>query len=174
MKRFLILFPLCLSAAAFAQDEIITRNGEVIKGKVQEITQTEIKYKKTSNPDGPLYTVSKNDVAVVEYKNGTKDVFAAGQQTQQSQQPQDDAVAANTSASSAQTPSSTQVNNYYGSPTPRPNVNVVLGMGMGMGVGYPYWGGGWGWYRPWGWGGYYNRPYYGWGGHYYGHYHHRR
>lgn len=171
MKRFLILFPLCLGAAAFAQDEIITRSGEVIEGKVQEITQTEIRYKKSSNPDGPVYTLNKSDVSVIEYKNGTKDVFTA----KQAQSSQDDVVAANTSsgasssAASSTPPSSTQVNNYYGSPAPRPNVNLVLGMGVGA----PYWG--WGWYnRPWGWGGGYYRPYYGWGHHYYGHYHHRR
>ena len=58
-----------------AQDTIYTRNGEVIPAKVYEITATEIKYKKPSNPDGPLYVTSKEDVAVIEYKNGSKDVF---------------------------------------------------------------------------------------------------
>ena len=71
-----------ISFGAFSQDTLVTRNGQVILGKVYEINQTDIKYRKPSNPDGPLYTISKEDVAMIEYKNGSKDVF----QTQQGQQ----------------------------------------------------------------------------------------
>jgi hypothetical protein len=151
-----------VSFSAFSQDTLFTRNGQVIPGKVYEINQTDIKYRKPSNPDGPLYTISKEDVTMIEYKNGTKDVFQSQRQqtTSQAQTRATDDVYA------TGTPPQTQVNNnYYGAPVARPGVNVVLGMGL------PYWGGGWGGYRP------YYRPYYGgyygggWGGcgHHYGH-----
>lgn len=64
---------------AFAQDNIILRTGEEIKAKVQEIGLADIKYKKTDNPTGPLYTILKSDVFMIKYENGTKDVFAAYQ-----------------------------------------------------------------------------------------------
>jgi hypothetical protein len=155
------------SFSAFSQDTLFTRSGQVILGKVYEINQTEIKYKKPSNPDGPLYTVSKEDITLIEFKNGNKEVFQSGGQVSQA----DNTYSNNNNSTNAAAP---QVyNNYYGSPTPRPNVNVVLGMGMGgYGYGVPYWGG-WG-YRP------YYRPYRnyyyggGWGGGWRPHHHHRR
>ena len=73
-----------------AQDTLYTRNGDVINAKVAEITQLEIKYKKTSNPDGPLYTIDKDEVALIHYKNGSKDVFTENSSTNmdpQNQQP---------------------------------------------------------------------------------------
>ncbi len=75
MKK-IILFVFSLGATgSFAQDTIYTRSGEVIPAKVYEIGATEIKYKKPSNPDGPLYVTTKEQVAVIQYKNGSKDVF---------------------------------------------------------------------------------------------------
>jgi len=168
-----------ISLSAFSQDTLITRNGEIIPAKVYEITQTDIKYKKPSNPNGPLYTISKDDVAVIEYKNGSKDVFPYQGQSQTAQQAADNTNSNNNASAAPQVS-----NNYYGNPNPRPNVNVVLGMGggyggfgmpyYGMGMGWggyggwgrPYYGGGWGGYRG-GWGGYHHG---GWGGYH----HHRR
>ena len=155
------------SFSAFSQDTLFTRSGQVILGKVYEINQTEIKYKKPSNPDGPLYSVSKEDITLIEFKNGSKEVFQSGQVSNQA----DNTYSNNSNTTTAAAP---QVNNnYYGSPAPRPNVNVVLGMGMGgfgYGYGVPYWG--WG-YRP------YYRPYRhyygGWGyGGWHPHHYHRR
>jgi hypothetical protein len=154
--RFVFLFSAFISTiAAFAQDTLFTRDGQVIPAKVHEITQTEIKYKKPSNPDGPLYVVSKDEIAVIEYKNGSKDVFqyAGSSQTDPSAGSQGTQL-----PSQQQQP---QVNNYYS--TPQPNVNLMFGLGMMGG----YWGApAWGWgYRPW------HRPYYygnywGWRPHY--------
>lgn len=147
---------LILSFTAFSQDTLFKRNGEVILGKVTEINKTDIKYKKNNNPDGPTYSIGIDDVTMIEYKNGSKDVF---QSPGGSAGKTDDVYATGGNPPQPQT----QVNNnYYSTPVPRPGVNVVLGMGV------PYWGPGWGWYRP------YSRPYYygGWGG--YGYYHHYR
>ena len=78
MKNLIIsITSLLIVNLAPAQDTIYERNGNVINAKVTEVTQAEIKYKKTSNPDGPVYTMDKNEVTLIQYKNGSKDVFAS-------------------------------------------------------------------------------------------------
>jgi flagellar biosynthesis GTPase FlhF len=56
-------------------DEIIERDGEIISAKVIEIGVDEIKYKKCENADGPTYYISKDDVFMIKYANGSKDIF---------------------------------------------------------------------------------------------------
>ena len=56
-------------------DELILRDGNIILVKVQEVGISEIKYKKCSNLSGPTYSVKKDDVFLIKYSNGEKDVF---------------------------------------------------------------------------------------------------
>ncbi len=58
-------------------DRIILKNGDESMVKILEITPNDVKYKKCDSPDGPLYVVKKADVFMVQYANGTKDVFKA-------------------------------------------------------------------------------------------------
>ncbi len=51
------------------------KNGDLIQSKIQEITQNEIKYKKYSNLDGPLYTIDKATVLSINYQNGDKEMI---------------------------------------------------------------------------------------------------
>lgn len=79
MKKFLrslvaILF-VAIAQNLCAQDVITLKTGEDINVKVLEVGSADIKYKKADNPDGPSYTVSKNDVFMIKYQNGSKDVF---------------------------------------------------------------------------------------------------
>ncbi len=76
MKKGWFILGLFAACTAIAQDTIYTKGGSIIAAKVMEINQDEIKYKKSTNPDGPMYVVGKNEVALIEYKNGTKDVFS--------------------------------------------------------------------------------------------------
>jgi len=62
-------------------DNIILRNGDEIKAKVIEITETSVKYRKCDNLNGPLYSQSKSAIFMVQYVNGTKDVFNEEQDT---------------------------------------------------------------------------------------------
>ena len=55
---------------------ITKKTGEDISGKILEVTSSEIKYKKADNLDGPIFTISKSEVLIIRYKNGTKDVFS--------------------------------------------------------------------------------------------------
>ena len=75
MKKLIILCLLLVAEYAFAEDLIVLRNGDIVKAVVSDITPTEIKYKKASNPNGPSYTVNKADVLSINYENGDKDVF---------------------------------------------------------------------------------------------------
>lgn len=75
--RSILFFATSLcTIVANAQDVIVFRNGEETEVKVEEITPNEVKYKKTSNPDGPSYIFNKDDIFMIKYKNGEKDVFA--------------------------------------------------------------------------------------------------
>jgi hypothetical protein len=78
MKKITIVFllPFIVLSIANAQDVIIRRSGEEIKSKVKAITDKEIEYSKFENLDGPVYKISKSDVLLIMYPNGTKDVFA--------------------------------------------------------------------------------------------------
>lgn len=58
-----------------SQDTLHFRNGSVVIGKVTEITEIQIKYKKSENLTGPTYTELKNDLASINYNNGTNETF---------------------------------------------------------------------------------------------------
>jgi hypothetical protein len=83
MKRikFAVLLPIftfficSLSHVASAQDIIIKKNGDDIKAKVLEITQTEIKYKRFDNLEGPTIIIPIKGILMITYQNGTKETF---------------------------------------------------------------------------------------------------
>lgn len=52
-----------------------TCEGSLIPAKVIEISDNKIKYKKSNNLNGPLYVIDKSTITMIEYKNGTKEVF---------------------------------------------------------------------------------------------------
>lgn len=63
-----------------AQDIITLKTGEEIKAKVVEIEPSVIKYKKWENLSGPAYSLNKSEVFMVQYENGSKEVFTNLQQ----------------------------------------------------------------------------------------------
>ncbi len=69
---FCLLF--CV-ASAFAKDVITKTDGTKLDAKVEEITETVIKYRKASNPTGPIYTIPITSVATILYENGDIDTF---------------------------------------------------------------------------------------------------
>jgi hypothetical protein len=78
MKTLLLLLLVFLSSSSlFAQDYILNKKGEEVQAKVLEITLTEVKYKKFDNLEGPVITLARNDVMMIKYENGSKEVFAA-------------------------------------------------------------------------------------------------
>jgi hypothetical protein len=77
---FVLLIGL-ISRIAFAQDcdIIILQDGSEIQCIVQEVGVNEVAYKKCDFIEGPLYKLLKNDVFIIKYKNGDKDVFQASE-----------------------------------------------------------------------------------------------
>lgn len=76
MKQLLvILFLLLCTNNLCAQDVIVKKDGDIIRSKVLEVTPTDIKYKKQSNPNGPTYTINISDVMSVNYENGENESF---------------------------------------------------------------------------------------------------
>lgn len=72
---FVLLLSPFISLNLYAQDTIYTKDTTAIAAKVSEITSYEIKYRKYSNLNGPLYSIIKNDVIKVRYENGEVEYF---------------------------------------------------------------------------------------------------
>lgn len=71
MRFLIVCFTMLVAVGtAKAQDIITFRDGKQVEANVIEITQTEIKYKKFRNPDGPLYTIGKHQVETITYSYG--------------------------------------------------------------------------------------------------------
>ena len=67
-------------------DNIITKDGHEIKCKVAEIGISEIKYIRCDNLNGAIYVLNKNDVLMIQYANGTKDIMTITNQAPQKNQ----------------------------------------------------------------------------------------
>ena len=77
MKRVVTLIAGCFLGILFlrGQDLIILRNGDEISSKVIETGTDEIRYRKESMPDGPVYVCMKRDVFMIKFENGEREVF---------------------------------------------------------------------------------------------------
>ena len=71
----LILILFLSGISIYAQDVITLRNGNEVKAKVTEINSSEIKYKRFDNLDGPTVVVPRDEVFVINYENGTREVI---------------------------------------------------------------------------------------------------
>ena len=84
LKRwFTTLFLLCIAGRVMAQDVIVKKDQSTVMSKVLEITNTEIKYKNWNNLDGPTYSISRSEVANINYENGEVESFSETQSSQQ-------------------------------------------------------------------------------------------
>lgn len=67
-------------------DVLVYKNGTETRVKIIEINTDRIKYKKCDLPDGPTYVSDKNDLFMVKYSNGTREVFKTQQTINSPQQ----------------------------------------------------------------------------------------
>lgn len=82
MKRMLsMLLMLLVSMVVAAQDVIVKKDGSTILSKVVEVSDTQVKYKKFSNLEGPTYIVSISELTSINYQNGEKENFGTSQTT---------------------------------------------------------------------------------------------
>lgn len=75
MKKIYLLLVALAFMQAKAQDVIVKKDGSTILSKVLEVNTEDIKYKKSSNQNGPTYTIAKTDIIAINYENGDKDDF---------------------------------------------------------------------------------------------------
>ena len=76
MKKLLLLLTLsAITIIAFSQDNIVLKNGDEINAKISEVGESNIKYRKFNNQDGPIYTKSKDEIFYIKYSNGEKEMF---------------------------------------------------------------------------------------------------
>lgn len=61
-------------------DIIFKKDGTEIYAKIISVSKDEINYKKINNLEGPSYILSVNDVFMIKYKNGEKDIFNISKQ----------------------------------------------------------------------------------------------
>lgn len=54
-------------------DVIVKTNGDIVYGLVKEVGPDFISYQRTDIPDGPIYTIPRNEVYVISYRNQVKD-----------------------------------------------------------------------------------------------------
>jgi len=57
-------------------DVIILINGDIVYGLVKEVDETFVKYQRTDIPDGPVYTIRKNSIYAISYRNQVKEYFS--------------------------------------------------------------------------------------------------
>jgi hypothetical protein len=71
---FLIAFMGSISFV-YGQDMIYFTDGSKIEGKILQVDEAEVTYKKTANPDGPDYIEKKQNILLVVYANGQHETF---------------------------------------------------------------------------------------------------
>lgn len=81
----IVLYICILSLGAKAEDIIVFKTGELVKGKVEEISEASVKYRNASNPTGPLYVVDKGNILSISYENGTQEILTSITTQSQSQ-----------------------------------------------------------------------------------------
>lgn len=90
-----LTFLFTLVYVGIAQDILTKKTGDDLQVKILEVGQSEIRYKMFNNLEGPIFSISKGEILMVRYENGTKDVFgsstAGSQNDEQFQQGQLDA-----------------------------------------------------------------------------------
>lgn len=75
-QRILILVSLLtIVLPGRAQDIIVRCDGSVVQAKILEVSSSEIKYKRYSNPDGPLFTLKSSEILSINYENGEVDRY---------------------------------------------------------------------------------------------------
>ncbi|WMX15636.1 hypothetical protein [Aureispira sp. CCB-E] len=75
MKILILFIATLINFNLIAQDNIIKIDGSEIKVKVTEVQLDFIKYKRFDNINGPTYSIPKSNIFMIQYENGTKDLF---------------------------------------------------------------------------------------------------
>lgn len=76
MNKFYILLLLAItSSLSLAQDIIITKDKERILAKILEVSMDDVKYKKFTYQNGPIFTLDIDKILTIAYENGEVEVY---------------------------------------------------------------------------------------------------
>lgn len=75
MKKIVTLVLLAVAVMASAEDVIVTKEAAKIGAKIEEVGPTEIKYKKASLPNGPMFVMPTEEILCVIFDNGEVMIF---------------------------------------------------------------------------------------------------
>ena len=73
LRKLILIVLLLTGYSATAQDLIIKMDKKEVKAKVLEVAEDVIKYKKFEKLDGPTYSIKREEVFMIIYKDGTKE-----------------------------------------------------------------------------------------------------
>jgi len=71
----LLLFTVTGVFFADAQDLIVLKDGGVIEGLVTEVSETEIRYRRSDMLDGPVFVIPVERVLLIRFENGVVERF---------------------------------------------------------------------------------------------------
>ena len=74
---FILLASLVCTSVIKAQDIITLIDGTDIQAKVTVVGPSEVSYMKYQHLDGPTYIISINDILMITYENGEREVYAS-------------------------------------------------------------------------------------------------
>lgn len=76
MRIKTLLFALLVCGGCVSAQDIITKaDGSIIKAKVEEVSETAVKYHRYDNLSGPVYSLPINAIIKIAYENGVIDSF---------------------------------------------------------------------------------------------------
>lgn len=75
IKYVVVSLALSVSGHVVAQDIIVTHESGRIDAKIVEVSDNEVKYKKSNSPDGPTFVLETAKIASVIYANGEVQTF---------------------------------------------------------------------------------------------------
>jgi len=78
MKKLLLLGIICVlvTLTAQAQDVIFRSSTDSIQAQVLTVGTSEVTYRKWNNLEGPIYSISIDEIAAIRYANGSYDFFS--------------------------------------------------------------------------------------------------
>lgn len=72
---FLGILMASFSYAAHAQDKVYKTNGDILTGKVTEVTPSQIRFLAKDRPEGLVYFLKTSELDSIVYSNGTRDIM---------------------------------------------------------------------------------------------------
>lgn len=74
-KSALSIVCLFTALSSFAQDKLYKQNGDMLQVKITEVSDRTIRYKRSDNLEGPVYSINRNEVSKIQYENGSIEYY---------------------------------------------------------------------------------------------------